>query len=492
MSKFAEKIDPKLFFSTAEIENPEEHAILLNYIFSSYISREDNEEEEISFFTELIKSRKPYDIVNLQEKNKELNLALVQVQKELEEINDLKASSEEYDLVSKHYENYFCQMANHQKKKEMDCEHLSQELAEKETELQILKDIFAQKQASFDAQGFDGKKQMSYYENRKRELSEKLQMKKSAFRKLQNECWDLEMQYAKDLDKGASICETFNEVYSDVHELTNNILDTLQNANPVAKTLCSNLTFNFPECKMQLGQKSILQQSNTCKSTLEEIKRKIDSTDLFLNCLATKENEKLQELTIKKSDFSVKIKVASSQETKKEHDLNAEEKQALEEVKALEVECDELLRELEKVRALTLVTENKNKALLDEYKELQEKKRKMLRTLNNYLNEQKKLFIHHSKVLEDTKRETEKSWHLLAKASRDRFSQSSLDPNSYHSGNFAMREKGGNRLVPGPDYMVDSLKLLNQAPTGSDSNGPVVDSRDLNVVFGHAEATPNK
>ncbi|GFW36357.1 uncharacterized protein TNCV_3712771 [Trichonephila clavipes] len=29
---------------------------------------------------------------------------------------------------------------------------------------------------------------------------------------------------------------------------------------------------------------------------------------------------------------------------------------------------------------------------------------------------------------------------------------------------FAMREKGGNRLVPDPDYMVDALKLPNQAP----------------------------
>ncbi|GFX25142.1 hypothetical protein TNCV_2753171 [Trichonephila clavipes] len=29
---------------------------------------------------------------------------------------------------------------------------------------------------------------------------------------------------------------------------------------------------------------------------------------------------------------------------------------------------------------------------------------------------------------------------------------------------FAMREKGGNRLVSGLDYMVDALKLSNQAP----------------------------
>ncbi|GFS88617.1 hypothetical protein TNCV_1462181 [Trichonephila clavipes] len=87
-----------------------------------------------------------------------------------------------------------------------------------------------------------------------------------------------------------------------------------------------------------------------------------------------------------------------------------------------------------------------------------------------------------------------------------------------------MREKHGYRLVPGPDYMVDALKLPNQVPRVSGeslymcvawrcsdgiqhlfcwpilaisgqslaSNGPVVDSRDLNLVFGHTEATHNK
>nr|GFX89595.1 hypothetical protein TNCV_72881 [Trichonephila clavipes] len=60
----------------------------------------------------------------------------------------------------------------------------------------------------------------------------------------------------------------------------------------------------------------------------------------------------------------------------------------------------------------------------------------------------------------------------------------------------AMREKCGNRFAPGPNYMVDAIKLLNQAPRVPDqslaSNGPDVDSRDLNFVFGHMEATPNK
>ncbi|GFY18555.1 hypothetical protein TNCV_2397801 [Trichonephila clavipes] len=87
-----------------------------------------------------------------------------------------------------------------------------------------------------------------------------------------------------------------------------------------------------------------------------------------------------------------------------------------------------------------------------------------------------------------------------------------------------MREKGGNHLVPGPDYMVDVLKLPNQAsrvsgeslqtcvawrcPDGTQhlfcwpilavsgqslaSNGPIVDSRDLNLIFSHTEAIRNK
>ncbi|GFX89266.1 hypothetical protein TNCV_1339651 [Trichonephila clavipes] len=87
-----------------------------------------------------------------------------------------------------------------------------------------------------------------------------------------------------------------------------------------------------------------------------------------------------------------------------------------------------------------------------------------------------------------------------------------------------MREKGGNRLVLGLNYTVDALKFSNQAPrvsgeslqmcvawscpdgtqhlfcwpilAASDqslaSNGPVVESSYLNLVFGHTEATYNK
>ncbi|GFW01554.1 hypothetical protein TNCV_5137371 [Trichonephila clavipes] len=87
-----------------------------------------------------------------------------------------------------------------------------------------------------------------------------------------------------------------------------------------------------------------------------------------------------------------------------------------------------------------------------------------------------------------------------------------------------MREKDSNRLVPGPDYMLDALKLPKQAPRVSGeslqtcvawrcpdgiqrffcwpilaisgqslaSNGSVVDTSDLNLEFSHVEATPNK
>ncbi|GFV84725.1 hypothetical protein TNCV_4297071 [Trichonephila clavipes] len=87
-----------------------------------------------------------------------------------------------------------------------------------------------------------------------------------------------------------------------------------------------------------------------------------------------------------------------------------------------------------------------------------------------------------------------------------------------------MREKGGNRLVPGSDYMVDALKLPNQTsrasgeslqtcvawscPDGTQllfcllilavsgqslaSNGSVNNSRDLISVFGPKEVTHNK
>ncbi|GFW75531.1 hypothetical protein TNCV_4427141 [Trichonephila clavipes] len=99
-----------------------------------------------------------------------------------------------------------------------------------------------------------------------------------------------------------------------------------------------------------------------------------------------------------------------------------------------------------------------------------------------------------------------------------------LNPISYHPGSFAMQEKDGKRLVSGPDYIVDALKLPKQAPRvfgeslltcvawrcpdGTQhffcwsilevssqslaSNGPVVDSRDLNLVFGLTKATHNK
>ncbi|GFX74196.1 hypothetical protein TNCV_2912291 [Trichonephila clavipes] len=45
----------------------------------------------------------------------------------------------------------------------------------------------------------------------------------------------------------------------------------------------------------------------------------------------------------------------------------------------------------------------------------------------------------------------------------NRFSHSSLEPNFLSVRKFCNAKKGGDRSVPDPDYMVDALKLPNQA-----------------------------
>ncbi|GFS59290.1 transposable element Tcb2 transposase [Trichonephila clavipes] len=44
------------------------------------------------------------------------------------------------------------------------------------------------------------------------------------------------------------------------------------------------------------------------------------------------------------------------------------------------------------------------------------------------------------------------------------FNPASFYPSDFSFISFARREKGGNRLVPSPDYMVEALNLPNQAP----------------------------
>ncbi|GFU40115.1 hypothetical protein TNCV_3767801 [Trichonephila clavipes] len=108
--------------------------------------------------------------------------------------------------------------------------------------------------------------------------------------------------------------------------------------------------------------------------------------------------------------------------------------------------------------------------------------------------------------------------HYLPKLQRPGCLLHKLQPYAYSA------LQSGNRSVPGPDCIVDALKFPNQAPRASGeslpksvawrcpdgtqhlfcwpilafsgqllaSDGPVVDSRYLNSVFGQAEATPNK
>ncbi|GFV16922.1 hypothetical protein TNCV_4365221 [Trichonephila clavipes] len=112
-----------------------------------------------------------------------------------------------------------------------------------------------------------------------------------------------------------------------------------------------------------------------------------------------------------------------------------------------------------------------------------------------------------------------KSWPFLADNTSNLCSKSSIDLNFLSLKK--MQEKGGNRLVPGLDHMVDALKLPNQVsrvsgeslqtwvawrcPDGTQHlfcwpilgvsgqslalNGPAVDSRYLNLSFGSTETT---
>ncbi|GBO14742.1 hypothetical protein AVEN_269705-1 [Araneus ventricosus] len=242
-----------------------------------------------------------------------------------------------------------------------------------EATLNELQNILTQKQAAYDAQGFDGKKQMCYFESQKKELMEKLQSKRTAVKKLTSDCHDAEIQYNKTYDEGASVCDTFNELYTKVSEKAAGTFDALKNINdPTVKNMCSNMCYAFelPDCKMDLTQKSILQLGNERKRALSEIKQKFDSATLILNSFASKQNENLQEILMRKSELAVKIKVASSQETKKEHDLHTEKKQVLSEVKTYETQCEELLKKLDEVRKETSEVKKNNIALKEEYEEL--------------------------------------------------------------------------------------------------------------------------
>ncbi|KAF8773428.1 putative kinetochore protein ndc80 like protein [Argiope bruennichi] len=400
--KYVNSIEDEMFFQSVVVERPHEYAILLKYIINTYCQRLDDEEKDIE------RTDPQNNIEELREKNKELNEALMNIQKEMDEIQELKAASAGHDNIMKQYEEYFTKMREHRKKREARIEKLSQELAEKEAKVQELENILAEKQAAYDAQGFDGKKQLCYFETQKKELMEKLQSKRAAAKKLTNDCHDAEIQYARTLDEGASVCDTFNELYFKVSEKAASTFDTLKNINDsVVKNMCSKFAFEFPDCKMQLTKKSILHHGDARKSALNEIKKKFDSATLILNSVASKENEKLQEILMKKSDLSVKIKVASSQETKKEHDLNAEEKQVLSEVKTFEAQCEDLLKKLEEVRKETNEIEKENIGLKEEYEELVTLRKKKQRMLDEYLEKQKQMVVRHAAHIEALKLKVE-------------------------------------------------------------------------------------
>ncbi|CAL1270053.1 unnamed protein product [Larinioides sclopetarius] len=408
--KYINCIEIEMFYQSVDGERPQEHAILLKYLVNSYNQGIDDEEKEVEIFTKMIKSNIPYDIEELREKNKELKAALKEVEMEMVAIQELKVTSARYDENMKQYEDYFGRMREYQKKRKAKIEKLLEQVAEKEAMLNELQSILAQKQAAYDAQGFDGKKQLCYFESQKKELIEKLQSKKLAVKKLTSDCHDAEIQYNKTYDEGASVCDTFNELYSKVTEKAAGTFDALKNINdPAVKNMYSTMchAFQLPDCKMDLTQRSILQLGDERKRVLNEIRKNFDSATLILNSVASKQNENLQEILMRKSDLAVKIKVAYSLETKKEHDLHSEEKQVLNEVKTYETQCEELLKKLDEVRKETSEVEKNNITYKEEYEELVTLRKSKEKMLENYLEKQKQMIAHHAANIKTLKENVE-------------------------------------------------------------------------------------
>ncbi|GFU98402.1 hypothetical protein TNCV_3652331 [Trichonephila clavipes] len=63
-----------------------------------------------------------------------------------------------------------------------------------------------------------------------------------------------------------------------------------------------------------------------------------------------------------------------------------------------------------------------------------------------------------------------KKWYKAVKGCSVPYLETPACCSSSWTGSSAMPEKDGNHLVPGPDYMVDALKLSNQAPRVSEES----------------------
>ncbi|XP_071034832.1 uncharacterized protein PF3D7_1120000 isoform X2 [Parasteatoda tepidariorum] len=369
--------------------------VLMKYIYECYPDL-SNEEEMVEVFEKIIRSRDDQDLGNLEQERDLRKEKLKDVKKQLEIIEQLQKSIEETNVRIKCYEEYFVDMEKFKEKKEASILKLTEEVEEKRTMLRDQEEILSKKQALYDAQGFDGKKHLTHFEELKKELNENLQQNRASLRNLQEECWSLDIEYTKILDKGKELSKKLIQTISQVSDVVKASFQNLRNIkDPQVQNVCNSFRIEIPECPTDSSQRAFMAWIDAHKEALEEIQKKIVKTIIIIKTIISAKTEEQTSIEMKKIQLSAKLKCSSSVEFQKEHDLANLEKLAVEEVRALKDKCDKDLSKFE---------------------ELQKDKREKfdkLSKLKSDMQEVLKIKKNKSEMLEKFKREHEKMVAIL-------------------------------------------------------------------------------
>lgn len=398
LNKYAMKIDMKNLFETAgDDERAQIHKIVLRYICQCHHSGNDNEEEEIAVFTRIIKSCVTENMDELNAKNEEKKLMIQSVE---DKINELKLLSErdiQFDKKIQNYEEYILQMQTHFQKRNEICEQQMEELKEKESEYKTLQEQVTKLQDAYDAQGFDGKKHLNYFETQMKELSDKLERKKKHCKEMQDKYHEAEIRYNRCLTEISDSAYSAGKLYGDRVESFKTIMNPLLGLKtPQVQNVLSNFQLEFPMWEVQIDKYNA-ESNKAFRNAIENIAEKVKSTKEIFKRICASMNQKLTELELKKSDVSTKLKLLSFQENKQEQDLDSRIKVTDDEMSTLEAQCEKLNQTIKFLQD----EKSKYKKIYDEMVQekntlidFQEKKKKQLK---EYLTEQKERFAYFEK-----------------------------------------------------------------------------------------------
>ncbi|KFM72709.1 Kinetochore protein NDC80-like protein, partial [Stegodyphus mimosarum] len=396
LNKFAMNIDPNVLFASGDSERPQEHAVLLNFICQSHYNGTDNEDEENELFLKIIRARMPDDATKLQEENLKKKAEIEELQKNWNAIQNLKKDIDILDEEIKKYEIYNADMLNHKPRKVEACEQLNEELKTQQSELESLNAEISKKEKVYEAQGYDGRMQLNYFESQKKELVEKLQKKNKILKELQNKCWELEMQHTQGFDKTSELCEKFNNLYDENLQMEKTAMASLKNIkHPQAKPSYETAGIQLPNCKMLPGQYHSSQKTHM--KTLLEAKEKIVNFNMICKTLSSNLSQRLNEILMIKSGLSASLKVASTEEDQTKREYSHEQKQALEEIAVFQSQLDELVKMSEQLQLEKIETEKLCRDSEKEFVDLKALKSKKEKELENYLQTQSRLISKYQK-----------------------------------------------------------------------------------------------